>query len=78
MRTVKAGGPPAAITAGIGVGATGVAGQNIEAKTDPIARGAAQAVGADPQLGPIMLLAVAGLIGVVALFVPGLFDRRHQ
>ncbi|WP_265110026.1 hypothetical protein [Halosolutus halophilus] len=73
-RAAKAGGPPAVITAGIGVGATGVAGQGIETETDPVARGAARAVGADPQMGPAVLLVVAVLILTVALVVPGLFD----
>ncbi|MFC6988852.1 hypothetical protein ACFQJD_09310 [Haloplanus sp. GCM10025708] len=73
-RAVKAGGPPAVVTAGIGIGATGVAGHGIETKTDPVARSVAQAVGADPRLGPILLLVVAVLVLVVAFVVPGLFE----
>lgn len=47
-RALKAGGPPATITAGLGVGATGIAGNGIEAKTEPIADGVAQTIGLDP------------------------------
>lgn len=75
---MKAGGPPAVITAGLGIGATGVAGPGIETKTDPIASGAAQAVGVDPGPGPVVLVVVAVLVLAVALVVPGLFeDRRY-
>ncbi|KAB1194633.1 hypothetical protein GJR96_14755 [Haloferax sp. MBLA0076] len=73
-RAVKAGGPPAVITAGIGVGATGLVGQRIESKTDPIARGVAQTLGIDPQMGPAVLVVVAILVFAVALVVPELFD----
>lgn len=73
-RIVKAGGPPAAITAGIGVGATGVAGRRIESQTDPVARGLAQTVGVDPQFGPALLLIGAVLIFALAFVVPGLFE----
>lgn len=77
VRAVKAGGPPAVITAGLGVGSTGVAGQGIETKTDPVASSVAQTVGLDPQLGPVLLLVIAVLILVVALVVPGLFEDHH-
>ncbi|WP_435348429.1 hypothetical protein [Haloarchaeobius sp. HRN-SO-5] len=74
IRAVKAGGPPAVITAAIGVGATGVAGQGVETETAPVARGLAQTIGVDPQLGPALLLVLAVVILAVALVVPGLFD----
>jgi hypothetical protein len=73
-RAVRSGGPPAVITAGLGVGATGVAGPRIESKTDPVARALAQTVGVDPQFGPVLLLAGAVLVFGLALVVPGLFD----
>lgn len=73
-RAVKGGGPVALITAGIGVGATGIAGQTIEAKTAPVASEAAQAIGVAPALGPSVLLVVAVLVLGVAVLVPGLFD----
>ena len=76
-RAVKSGGPPAVITAGIGVGATGIAGRGIETKTDPIASGAAQTIGVDPQLGPLLLFVLAVLILAVAFVVPGLFDDNR-
>lgn len=76
-RVLKAGGPPALITAGIGVGATGVAGQSIESETDPIATGLAESIGVDPQFGPALLLAGALVIMAVAFVVPGLFDDSH-
>lgn len=77
-RAMKAGGPPAGITAGIGVGATGIAGHGIETKTDPIASGAAQTIGVDPQFGPLLLFVLAVLILAVAFIVPGLFeDHRY-
>jgi hypothetical protein len=77
VRAVKAGGPPAVITAGLGVGSTGVAGRGIERSTEPVARSVAQTVGVDPRLGPILLLAVAVLIVAAALVVPGLFEGHH-
>lgn len=73
-RALKAGGPPAAITAGIGAGATGVAGNSIEAKTDPVANGVAAAVGLDPQAGPVLLFGLAVLVLVVAFVLPGIFE----
>ncbi|EMA00188.1 hypothetical protein [Haloferax denitrificans] len=76
-RAAKTGGPPALITAGIGVGATGAVGSRIESRTAPVARGAAQTVGVDPELGPFVLVVAAALVLVVALFVPELFDRRR-
>jgi hypothetical protein len=76
-RAVKAGGPPAVITAGIGVGATGIAGQGIETKTDPIANGVAQTVGFDPQLGPLLLFVITVLILAVAFVVPSLFENNR-
>ncbi|CQR50370.1 MULTISPECIES: hypothetical protein [Haloferax] len=76
-RAAKTGGPPALITAGIGVGATGAVGSRIESQTTPVARGAAQTVGVEPELGPFVLLVAAALVLVVALFVPELFDRRR-
>jgi hypothetical protein len=66
------------ITAGIGVGATGVAGQRIETKTDPVATGVAGALGVDPGLGPILLVLAGVLVMAVAFVVPGLFeDHRY-
>jgi|GEM_PF-1940796 len=76
-RALKAGGPPAAITAGIGVGASGVAGNSIETKTDPVANTVAQIVGVDPQLGTVLLIVIAILILAVSLVVPGLFEDHH-
>ena len=73
-RAVKTGGPPAAITAGIGIGATGVTGDGIETRTDPVANGAASVVGTDPQMGPVLLLAAAVFVLAVAFVVPALFD----
>ncbi|MFB6107617.1 MAG: hypothetical protein ABEJ82_02100 [Haloplanus sp.] len=71
---MKAGTPPAAITAGIGVGATGVAGDGIESETKSIAVGVAQAVGVDPQFGPLLLIAGAVLIMALAFILPGVFE----
>jgi hypothetical protein len=73
-RIIKAGGPPALITAAIGVGATGIAGPGIESETEPIATGLARAVGLDPQFGPTLLLAGAALIVALAFVIPGLFE----
>ena len=73
-RALKAGGPPAAITAAIGAGATGVAGNGIKAQTKPIADGVAQTIGLGPQLGPVLLLVLAVLVLVVAFVVPGIFE----
>lgn len=76
-RVLKAGGPPALITAGFGVGATGVAGPGIEARTDPLAAGLAEAIGLGAGLGPALLLGLSVLILVVAVFVPGLFEETR-
>lgn len=76
-RILREGGPPVVITAGIGVGATGIAGQRIQSHTAPVARGLAQAVGVDPQLGPAVVLFGAVLIGVLAVIAPGLFDEAR-
>jgi len=76
-RVLKAGGPPALITAGFGVGATGVAGQGIEARTDPLVTGVAEAIGLGPGLGPALLVGLSILILVVAVFVPGLFEETR-
>ncbi len=73
-RAAKAGGAPAVVTAGIAAGAAGVAGEAVETKTDPVARAVAGAVGADPHLGPALLVVVSALILVVAFVAPGLFD----
>lgn len=73
-RAVTAGAGPALITAGIGVGATGIAGTGIESETEPVATGVAQAVGLDPQLGPAVMLVGAVLVMVLAFVVPGLFE----
>lgn len=75
-RAAKAGGPPALITAALGVGSTGVAGRGIEAKTAPVARGAADAVGVSSELGPVLLLLAAALVVVVAFVVPGVFEEH--
>lgn len=76
-RIITAGGPPALITAAIGVGATGIAGPGIESETEPIADGLAQTVGLDPQFGPVLLLVGAVLIIALAFVVPGLFDEAR-
>lgn len=76
-RIIKAGGPPALVTAAIGVGSTGIAGKGIESETKPVATGLARAVGLDPQLGPVLLLGVAVLVFGLAFVVPGLFDEAR-
>lgn len=76
-RIITAGGPPALITAAIGIGATGVAGPGIESETEPIATGLAQTLGLDPQFGPVLLLVGAVLVMAVAFVVPGLFDEAR-
>ena len=76
-RAVRAGAAPALITAGIGVGATGIAGERIEAETEPVTTGVAQAVGLDPQLGPAVVVLLALLVMVLAFVVPGLFEDAH-
>lgn len=73
-RAVRGGGPVAAITAAIGVGATGIAGESIESQTGPVATEAARAVGLESALGPSVLLVTAVLVLGVALVVPGLFE----
>jgi hypothetical protein len=73
-RALTTGGPPAAITAGIGAGATGVAGDGIEAETEPVATGVARAVGLHPQVGPALLFVAAVVVLVVAFVVPGIFE----
>jgi len=73
-RTVRAGGPPALITAGLGLGATGLAGPRVERTTDPVARSVVEAVGVGPGLGPVLLVLGAVLVFVVAFVVPGLFE----
>ncbi|WP_276257943.1 hypothetical protein [Haloglomus litoreum] len=74
-RIIRAGGPPALITAAIGVGATGIVGPEIESETEPVATGLARALGLDPGLGPALLLALAVLVLGVAFVVPGLFEE---
>lgn len=76
-RILVAGGPPAIITAAIGIGATGVAGRSIESKTEPVARALANTVGVDPYFGPAMLLVGAVLVFAAAFVVPGLFDEQR-
>lgn len=76
-RILKVGEPPVVITAGIGLGATGIAGQRIESHTAPVARGLAQTVGVDPQFGPAVLLLGVVLVGIPAFVVPGLFDEAR-
>jgi len=73
-RALKAGGPPAVITAGIGIGATGIAGQGIENRTDPIAGSIARMGGIDPQWGPLLLVVLGVLVLVVGFVVPSLFE----
>jgi len=73
-RALQAGVPPAAITAVIGIGATGIAGNSIEARTDPIATGVAQTIGLGPQLGPALFLAGAVFVLVAAFVVPAIFE----
>jgi hypothetical protein len=77
-RAVKAGGPPAAITAAIGIGATGVAGPNVESKTAPLASGFAETLGLSPESGPVLVLLAAVLVAAVALVAPGLFEERSH
>jgi len=74
IRALKAGGPPALITAGIGIGATGVAGQGIKNQTYPIAVRVANLLGIEPQLGPIVIIIIAVCILPIALVMPGLFE----
>ncbi|MFB6111187.1 MAG: hypothetical protein ABEJ35_01480 [Halobacteriaceae archaeon] len=76
-RVLKAGGPPALITAGFGVGATGILGNGIESKVDPIATGAAGVIGLSPEFGPALLMLLGVIVMVVAVFVPGLFEDYH-
>lgn len=76
-RVLRAGGPPALITAGFGVGATGVLGEGIEREVDPIAAGVANTVGLPELFGPPVLMVLGLLVLVVAFFVPGLFEDRH-
>jgi hypothetical protein len=71
---LRGGAPVAAITAAIGIGATGMLGGRIEAKTAPVAGEAAQVVGLAPEMGPAVVLAVALLVVPVAVLLPGLFD----
>ncbi|MDS0282689.1 hypothetical protein [Haloarcula onubensis] len=78
IRALKAGGPPALITAGIGIGATGVAGEGIESQTYPIAASLADFIGIAPRLGPIAVVAIAVCILPVALVVPGLFEDHSS
>lgn len=73
-RALRGGGPVAVITAAIGVGATGLAGPQIESETAPVATEAAHAVGVEPALGSSVLLVAAVLVLGVALVVPALFD----
>lgn len=73
-RVVKAGGPPALITAALGVGATGVAGRAVERETAPVADGVASAIGVDSQFGPALLVVAAVLVLVVASIVPAAFE----
>ncbi|MFB6069438.1 MAG: hypothetical protein ABEJ76_00325 [Halanaeroarchaeum sp.] len=73
-RALRAGGPPAGITAAIGVGASGVAGQGIERLTDPVATGVAGAVGLGHQAGPVLLVGIAVLVLTVAFVVPAIFE----
>jgi hypothetical protein len=75
-RAVTAGGPAAAITAGIGVGATGVAGPGIETRTGPVARQVADAVGMSPQFGPALLILAAFAVVILAFVAPGLFREQ--
>lgn len=77
-QALKGGGPVAIITAGLGVGATGIAGQGVESKTAPVAGEAAELIGLAPELGPSVLLAAAVVIFGVALVVPGLFLGTHK
>jgi hypothetical protein len=74
----KAGGPLAVRTAGIGVGATGIAGQHIEMGTAPLAREVAQAIGGDPAMASIRLIGPAVAMGAVAFGLPRVFNRRRS
>ncbi len=74
IRALKAGGPPALITAGIAIASTGIAGQGLEKETRPIATAVASVIGTDPQFGPLLLLGIAVLILPVAVVMPGLFE----
>ncbi|MFB6109625.1 MAG: hypothetical protein ABEJ60_01970 [Halodesulfurarchaeum sp.] len=75
-RVVKAGGPPALITAGLGVGATGVLGDGVKRAAKPVADGLSTGIGISPALGAPLLMALGVLVFVVAVFVPGLFEDR--
>lgn len=77
-RVVKAGGPPALVTAGMGVGATGVLGEGVKRSVKPVASGLANAVGLSPAIGPPLLIAIGAVVLVVAFFVPGLFEDRSD
>jgi hypothetical protein len=66
----------AAITAGIGVGATGVAGTDIEARTNPVARELASAVGVESHWGPMLLILAAIVVVALAFVAPGLFSEQ--
>jgi hypothetical protein len=77
-RVLRAGGPPAAITSGLGVGATGALGDGIETKVTPVANGLAQTVGLPPEFGPPLLIALGLLVLVVAFFIPGLFEDHPR
>jgi len=73
-RVLTAGGPPALITAGLGVGATGVAGQAVERETGPVANGVANALGVDPQFGPVLLVLGGVVVLLSAFVVPWLYE----
>lgn len=73
-RALRASGPPAAITAGLAVASTAIAGARVEAMTDPVATTAARTLGLDPSLGPAILFGVAVFVLLVAFVVPGLFE----
>ena len=74
VRALKAGGPPALITAAIAIASTGIAGPGLENETRPIATAVASFIGLDPQFGPLLLLGIAVLILPVAVVMPGLFE----
>jgi hypothetical protein len=77
-RTVKSGAPVALVTAGLGVGATGIAGQRVERASAAVVGALADAVGVDPGLGPALLVLGAVLVFALAFVAPGLFrDANH-
>lgn len=64
----------AAVTGGSGVASTGAIGDRAQQATEPAANTAATSVGAEPTLGPVLLLVLAAVILVAGFLAAQRLD----